>query len=335
MYKKQYIGLYLFCILFCTSCTKPAAERTITEKIHIVSWNVETFFDAVKDGTEYKEFTSSSSKWNRDAYEARLDKLCEAVKKLDADVYVFEEIENDGVMYDISNRLAGNSWTPKKQWQYGCFAKKKGTATGCAVLSRLPLSSLSVHALDIRTENTTQPDMRPLMEVSLLVDGKPLILLINHWKAKSNKEKDTDVWRNWQESVLAGRFIYASGKTGTKTAVIACGDFNRDIFDFDWTETNDKNIILHHIGFETAEKIAVHTPWIQGNGRYGEPGSYYYNNTWERIDSFFAAGSASLSDFTVKTGAPWTNDNGTPAGYKVSTGTGCSDHLPISCSVTF
>ena len=45
------------------------------------------------------------------------------MRQLDADVYVFEEIENKNILIDISNRLSGNSWNQGRNWNYAFFAK--------------------------------------------------------------------------------------------------------------------------------------------------------------------------------------------------------------------
>ena len=108
--KKITITYFFPLLLIGAGCTLAAegskdrdTERQVSvQTIRIVNWNVQTFFDANADGCEYAEFKSPKSKWGRDEYAARLGRLCDAIKKLNADVYVFEEIENEGVMYDLS-----------------------------------------------------------------------------------------------------------------------------------------------------------------------------------------------------------------------------------------
>lgn len=315
--------------LSCTNAKSGADTRSVRQQsLRLVSWNTETFFDAVKDGTEYSEFISSKSDWSRDAYVARLDRLCEVIKTLDADVYVFEEIENEGIMYDVSNRLAGNAWNSRRNWNYACFAKTPGDAIGCAVLSRFPLGAMTVHALDMRTDSK-QPQMRPVMEVSVFAGDKPLVLFVNHWKSKSGGEDETEVWRNRQESVLAGLLAGMNG-----SAVVACGDFNRDIDDFG-RGSESGTVVLRHVLTGQPAEITVASPWLLGDGTYVEPGSYYYKDRWERIDHFFTAGTASASDFSPAADGPWAGSDGIPRGYKVFTGTGWSDHLPVAATITY
>ena len=89
----------LICVIF-------LLNSVFANDVKLVSWNVETFFDAVTSGDEYKEFRSSS-KWNEASYKNRLFKLVEAIKILDADVLVLIELENKEILYDISVLLTG------------------------------------------------------------------------------------------------------------------------------------------------------------------------------------------------------------------------------------
>lgn len=328
--------MVLFCGCTVTGCVQETSEsgkeksrNAETGMLKIVTWNAQTFFDSVKDGTEYSEFKNASSRWNRDAYLTRLDRLCEVMKTLNADVYVLEELENEGELYDISNRFAGNSWDSSSGWNYGCFAKNEGDAIGCGILSKYPLGAFSVHSLDIRTENCTPPQMRPIMQVSVIADNKSLILLVNHWKSKSGGKAQSEIWRNWEESVLAEKIVNAE-----QSAVLACGDFNRDIYEF--TQSAEKGfIVLRNAGFGTAAAVQARTPWIHRDGTAEPEGSYYYDENWEKIDNFFAAGKAEISEFAAEKNGNWADGSGIPKKYLVYTGYGYSDHLPLSCSVEF
>ena len=90
------------------------------KEISVINWNLQTFFDANRDGCEYQEF-QKSEKWNKDAYLKRLKNVCSFMNSTNSDIYVFEEIENAGIIYDISNQLAGNVWNQKKYLDLGTF----------------------------------------------------------------------------------------------------------------------------------------------------------------------------------------------------------------------
>ncbi|MBQ5356449.1 MAG: hypothetical protein IIU08_11325, partial [Clostridia bacterium] len=47
-------------------------------------------------------------------YSKRLDSLCEIMALLSSDILVLVEIENEAVVQDITNRLAGSEWNKKR-----------------------------------------------------------------------------------------------------------------------------------------------------------------------------------------------------------------------------
>ena len=315
---KLFIGMLAWGFLL--GCT---AENS-SSVVKVVNWNVQTFFDANTEGTEYSDFISQKY-WGVRSYETRLDRLCEVVKALNADIFVFEEIENQDVVYDISNTLANYSWAQRKNWKYAAFSKNTGDSIGCAVFSRYEISDVTVHSLDIRTETDLQPKMRPIMKMKIHIDGKTLTVFVNHWKSKSGGAEKSEAWRDWQERLLA-RLMKKSVENGEY--VLASGDFNRDISEF----TIDNPACYENVLLD--DMLAVHSPWIYATGDFSFPGSYYYQGEWNRIDHFLASSNVLLLDFQAECGF-WSNSDGTPHRYAVYNGTGYSDHLPISAILQF
>ncbi len=311
-------------ILF--SCSAMKTER---HSLKIVNWNAQTFFDGNNDGVEYSSFITSK-KWSQDAYKERLQKLCKAIGQLDGDLVVLEEIENIGIVYDISNALAGNNWNPQKVYRYACFAKKENSSIGCAVLSRLPLQGLKVHSLDIQAEQSQAPSMRPLIEVDLFAP-KRIKLFVNHWKSKGGGKaggQDSAIWRRWQESLLAQKIIEANEEDGG-VPIICAGDFNQDISEFRIVDGGAANVSLS-CPF-SGQKALVYSPWLDFAGQIG---SYNFRDKWERIDHFFASGNLRLEDFAPQTGE-WSYEDGRPKSFRLHSLNGWSDHLPIACRATF
>ena len=323
-----FTSLLLACLTACGSFGAVTGSGNGESSIRLVSWNVQTFFDAEADGSEYKDFVSDK-RWGVAAYSERLRRLCDCLTVLDADVIVLVEVENEAVLRDISNYLC-SGWLPGKRYRHAVFSKEKGSSLGCAVLSRHPLEDLSCHGLDARATSGTaafrkSPSLRPLMQVSVVKDGKRLTLLVNHWKSMSGGAGESEVWRAAQESMLAERME----ELGSIPAV-ACGDFNRDVQDF---AGGDDGLVVLRSG---KKRIAVRSPWIPADGEPVGPGSYYYKEEWSRIDGFLCAGRAELEDFRPETGGPWCQEETKiPRKYKVWNGQGYSDHLPISCTVLF
>lgn len=316
-------------IIICFETLLTGCSVAENNSVSIVNWNVQTFFDAETEGTEYSDFMKAG-KWSKDKYLERVKRLCNVIRELNSDIYVFEEIENSSVLYDISNQLAGDSWNVKYKWHYACFAKEEGASIGCAVLSKFPLSNMKLHSMDIRTQTENQPSVRPLLQVSADVNGTELVIFVSHWKSKLGGEEESEIWRDWQESVLGYAVLNSSSGS-----FVLCGDFNRDagdfILHFDGNERSANTIL--RTATETGEKtVLVYNPWFDSKGEfYEETGSYYYEKNWERIDQIMSYGNVKLSSFSPRGEEPWANEAGIPQGYKINTGEGYSDHLPIMC----
>ena len=298
-----------------------------TRCIKVASWNVQTFFDATLEGTEYKQFAKSDT-WGRDAYEVRLMRLASCMKKINADVFALQEIENERVLLDLYNFLSGE-WNPASSWHYGAFAKEAGGPIGVALISRIPIARMRTHWLDVRQEEDAMPSMRPVVELVLETKQGELTVFLNHWKSKSGGQEATEVWRNWQESVLADQ---AAGALAEGRAFLAAGDFNRSVEDFCTADEGSVLLRFRRQGGFAGEGVAVASPWLLAGQEATAEGSYFYDEHWERIDNFFLAGSLRLVSFEVAMGE-WCDEEGKPRHYELWSGRGYSDHLPIVCCV--
>ena len=325
--------------IFCASCrTDGGNGNSGSTEISLVTWNLQTFFDGEFDGGEYEEFTGRP--WGTQAYTVRLKRLCGVMETLDADVFAFQEVENERILYDISNILAGKSWEKDRNWRFSCFAKSDGGATGCAVMSKLPLASVKTHSFRLAAESPSQPSVRPVMQLELTKDGRKLYLLVNHWKSKSGGAAKTEIWRNMQEGVAA-KAISAISRRHAEAgegipAVILCGDFNRDAREFtlDFSIPGTNTVLSQKI-FGSEGQVRVFSPWFNADGSITGTGSYFYRKKWEYIDNIFAYGSAEIAEFRAEARSPWANEDNTPAAYRVYNGKGYSDHLPLYCRVKF
>ena len=308
-------------------------------EISVANWNVQTFFDGNIDGFEYPDFKKKDN-WNEGKYKTRLSRLCESLVKLNADIIVLEEIENKDILYDISNALSGTSWKTNCRWSYACFAKEENGAIGCAVLSKYPIKKVTAHSLEIRNVKSSQsaknqtfisqPSMRPVTCVEIEVKQKTLCVIVNHWKSKSGGAEKSEIWRNWQESV-AGRCA-----AQCNFPCILAGDFNRDAKEFVHKFENTENTFFRTFDGENAVQVALYSPWYNDDGSFStEKGSYFYKDSWERIDHFFCNDKIKIESFEVCCEEPWLNENGTPFSYKIYNGKGYSDHLPIKCKIAF
>lgn len=335
---KQLVWLFCFwavagVLAGCSGCSQNVQGfLKNSDDFSVVSYNAQEFFDGIKDGVEYEDYKKGN--WGAEAYKQRLERLCGLMVLLKADVFVLEEIENEGILQDVSNFLAGSSWKQKDLLSYSCFAKEPGAAIGVAVFSRFPLRDVKLHSLDIRTETKTMPSMRPILQATLEMNDRNICILANHWKSKSGGEEETEVWRNWQENLLAD--ILFREMEGGQTDFIVCGDFNRDILDFSHA---GNEVFFRRWNTEKEEENSVcnlKTPWLNENGIFTTSrGSYFFDKNWERIDHIFYGGTLTCESFGPETNPLWTDDEGHPYEYRLQNGNGYSDHLPVKAVLSW
>ncbi len=307
-----------------------AGRKEEGKSFSLVNWNLQTFFDAKKEGLEYSDF-QNPEKWNSSKYKERLERLAQAISLLNADIYIFEEIENENVIYDISNQLSaeGHNWNQRKFWNYSVFVKDPLSAIGIGILSRFPLNKIKAHTMDIKLHTSPQPSGRYILEAQVQIADSSVILLANHWKSKSGGEEETEIWRDWQESLLGKRLARLQESDKDK-AVIICGDFNRDAGDFILDVSSESNTILRYADFGKSDQIKVKSLWFKDREKsLSEGGSYYYKEEWEKIDNIMICGRIKAESFEALAQEPWADSRGIPLAYKIYSGQGWSDHLPL------
>ncbi|MCR5217541.1 endonuclease/exonuclease/phosphatase family protein [Treponema sp.] len=307
-------------------------------RLSVLTWNLQTFFDGKKDGCEYSQFLSEKY-WGRDLYQKRLKRLTSSLKELNCDILVMEEVENEGVLYDIYNFMAGE-WDSSRVYKWACFAKEEYGAIGIGILSRYPLENMKLHCLDILSEEKAQPSMRPLLEVDVKTKKGSLTLIANHWKSMKGGKEESEVWRKREEGLLEG--IVRKCLENNKR-VIALGDFNRSLEDF----ASGGSGAGSGIGGEGVLLRPYRNPAILPEGTfvkscwyfdYGEEnkGSYFYKDEWSRIDNIFYGGDLRLEYFAAESKGDWCDKKtSVPQAFTLWNGSGYSDHLPLKAEFIF
>ena len=299
-------------------------------QLYVVSWNVQTFFDAQTSGLEYAEFRGSKSIWGQQLYEHRLERLLDAIEEIDADVLVLQEIENMAVMYDISNGLAGRL-RGSDAYGWMCFEVEEGSAIGCGVFSRFPLGQKRVHQVDYRTHGE-QPQLRPLLEVVVLLEEgenpQAMNLFVCHWKSKSGGEEEAAFWQVQQEALLDWQLRRVLSGSDSSRAIV-CGDFNRELGEFTTLGKDSESVMLGSVEADSG--------WL--HQATTSEGSYWYQQQWERIDHVFTVGNLEILHFEALSNGPWVqldeSGNLIPFRYALWKDEGYSDHLPVACMISY
>jgi endonuclease/exonuclease/phosphatase family metal-dependent hydrolase len=335
------------------------AGGSTPETLSIMTWNVQALFDGEETGNEYNEYLESAG-WSAEKYSGRLNMIARAIGDLESgapDILSLEEVENAGVLKDLAEGALG-----KHGYRWTFFAAAAGSSLGIGVLSRYPLIKARAHSLTVNGE--TAP--RPVAEVWIQSGDEPLALFACHWKSKLGGDESTESLRRASARILLRRFREIS-RENPRTPVVIVGDLNENHDEFyrrngaficallpDDPRAADITGLSGPRG-EPAEKLQAdfllvgktkppaakyfppgsvifYSPW----GQELANGSYYYQNAWETIDhillsgAFFDQRGWEYESSAVLSQPPFTNSRDLPNGYNPRTGSGLSDHLPLT-----
>lgn len=174
MKKIRFIFLFIFhFVLF----TFHLNAKTFT----VASYNVENLFDLKYDGTEYKEFIPDTKQWNKRIYFNKLKYISKTIKHLNADIIALQEIESQKALDDLQKKLS--------IYKYSLFFKKQTSSVGVALLSKFPIIKHS--KIDV---NKNDNYARDILQVTVNIENKSLILFINHWRSKRAKESQRIIY---------------------------------------------------------------------------------------------------------------------------------------------
>ena len=321
--------------LQCTRCT-PLTDTKFKEPVTLVTYNTQTFFDAVEDGTEFKEYKGSKSRWTAQKYKARLERLKNTMfaagEKLSGkkdrlpDIVVLQEVENDRVIEDFCKQLPNGENYPYAV----CPPRSEKSAFTTMILSKYPIERYFAQRL--YTEQKVS--LRPLMEVVLNTGSKdnPRLLTVFavHWKSKTGGSGSVAV-RALQEAQLIKK-IQEHREKNPHIPFVVCGDFNQTLEEFN--RLNEFSVCWDTEGYKEEHEAGTQPD-----------GSYYFKNSWEKIDHiFYESGAADYDTSETASDAgsayiepllffvlyePPLIEDGKPVRYNVLTGEGYSDHLPL------
>lgn len=257
--------------------------------------------------------------WTQATLDKKVARIAQVIKgsmgQAMPDVIVVQEVENLNVLNMVARALGS---------QFRAILiegpDERGIDTG--MITRLPVQSSKLHSFQTSTGRAT----RGILEVVVRVGRKNVTVLSNHWPSQSNPDVDR---------MLAGQLLLkvATAAQRRTDLVIAAGDFN--------TAEDDQQNALETLvlpAFWDAEAEAV-----AAGVELGAPATYSYKGVWASLDHIFIMKDSSrrapdFSHVSIYTENGRMIENYTyqgrnesrPVRYDHVTGTGYSDHLPMS-----
>ncbi len=333
------------------------AQKSIT----VLSWNVQALFDGKDQGNEYDEYLVSKG-WSQEKYRARLNSITRGITEIpeNPDVIGFLEIENAEILEDmLSSSLA------KKGYRWTFFTGNAGGALGIGIISKYPFTITKSHS--IICDGEINP--RPMAEIHLSVEDRPVVLFVCHWKSKLGDPEKTELQRR-ASAMLALRRVTELEQENPGIPIIIMGDLNENYDEFYRTGGNSITALLpddpeaaaltdtvtekaqsfpavrnflvvtgkkhqEAIHFDVPHNL-FYTLW----GNELQKGSYVYRSNWETIDHFLLRPSLydglgwDIASGRIVNTPPFATEAGNPSAYNPRTGRGISDHLPLLLTIT-
>lgn len=196
----------------------PEPELRPDGSLVIAQWNVENLYDFEDDLATTGDDAFSPGGWfgwNEALYRRKLTNIAEIVGGLKPDILCLEEVENSRVLRDLREILTNVfDW-----WMPYVVHRESHDPRGldCAMLSRVkPTKAKWIY---------TGPALHESPCIDFVVDGRPLLVIANHWKSRTGNSKISAAKREVQADKVRGEYRKRLAADAA-LAILVTGDFN-------------------------------------------------------------------------------------------------------------
>lgn len=198
----------------------------LSSAFFVANWNVENLYDAEddpdNDGDDEFLPNNPTTRWTQVRYETKLDNLAQVISGMNdgqgPDVLGIEEVENEGVVRDLVDRLAGK--------RYGIVHVDSPDFRGidtAMLFNRSRFALLESHAYKIPLKwGETRDILHSVLEDR---DGEKLHVLVNHWPSRGGGIEASEPKRVVAARTLA-KSIARIYQREPAARIVVLGDFN-------------------------------------------------------------------------------------------------------------
>ena len=217
--------------------------------IRLATFNAENLFARYNFNKNYNPVSNDGFTINDLAFdiydETDKEVTAQALREVNADVFALQEIESLPVLDAFNSRYLG-SMKYRHRIVIDSFDPRK---IDVAILSRFPIISVQSHRHERNASNSAWLFSRDCLVVILDVNGKELILYINHFKSMMEGRNETHDRRKEQVDRVAAILDERWKAKKYKGNFVVLGDFN------DYPEGNTAlTSLIQHPGLENVVK---------------------------------------------------------------------------------
>lgn len=253
--------------------------------------------------------------WTDEKFSRKVMNLSRIVRAELPDILVLQEVENIHAL----NRFVALGLSKSFYQSQVLIEGDDSRGIDVAVVSRFPVISAKHHSLFMDGKKV---DTRGILEVTLDVEGKKVVVFANHWPSQANPTS---------HRIASAQLLTRVAARVRGDLVLAVGDFNTKLSESPYPF----NYLTHFID---AEEVARRL-----NPRL-HPGTHFFRGEWSSLDKIFihknsslAANYQSFNILTLSFMMKRDRDTGEliPLRSNHSTGEGYSDHLPAVMEFSF
>lgn len=249
----------------------------------IMWWNLENLFDSVDSPRRSdwlkKNLRSELKGWTEEVRDQKVKNLARVIAKADPDIMGLCEIENSymaELLIGEVTALTGKSYSIL----HHDSDDKRGIDIAFAYQTEKFMGDQQTFSLEIMKRTRT----RDLFQVQLTtVDGNRLVLVGNHWPARSGGQYESEPYRIMVGETLSYWVERIHEELGEDVAIVVLGDFNdqpndRSIYDYLLSIPNAKKVL------NTISRHYLYNPMYEFLGK--EPGTFVFGNEAQILDQF-------------------------------------------------
>ena len=312
-------------------------------------WNLENLFDTVNSTNRTEKLQRTLNKelkgWTTAILSKKIAQLNKVITALNPDILGVCEVENLPVLQQLVDAMSTALNRP-----YKVLHQDTKDARGIDVAFIYDSSKYTpkgeLFSLEVMRRNAT----RDIVQVQLQTKaGNLLVLLGNHWPARSDGKYESEPFRMMVGEVLSYWVKRIHEIEGKGASIVAMGDFNDEPFDRSLVEYAKSTHIIKQIENSTTTDYLYNLSAACINGKLG---TYVFGNEINVLDQFLVskaiAVKTKLSKFSVAAPVRICHDVvpgmvkgeynapvkfGRPAEASTFNKEGFSDHLPIALTL--
>ena len=232
----------------------------------IASYNVENLFDLTRDGAEYTAYIPNTCYgWSKDIFDTKITNISKVIKGLNADIIALQEVESERALLALRKKLK----------EFGLYypwldlADAKATAVKCAVLSKFPI--IKKEEIQVDSEFA-----RNILKIKVDIDGRCLIIFINHWKSKRGPES--------LRILYAEALVKEVEKLNENADFVLIGDFNSNYNEYrTFRNSRRLNDTFGVTGINHVLRTVIDSKLVTERILTRQPDNTYLYNLWLEI----------------------------------------------------